>query len=108
MSFIKFDIVEFYPSILEKLLRKAINFAKTHTTISIGLVLLKELMGEQGNCALPLLPKWMLQPKQMQNTYYNLNWISSTEGINGRTYDCLFMSRIIPRLKRKVNTTKLI
>ena len=33
-SFIKFDIVEFYPSITEELLRKAINFAKLHTTIS--------------------------------------------------------------------------
>ena len=34
MCFIKFDIVEFYPSITEKLLRKALNFAKEHTTIS--------------------------------------------------------------------------
>ena len=36
MSFIKFDIVEFYPSITEELLRKAINFAKLHTTRSYG------------------------------------------------------------------------
>ena len=34
VSFIKFDIVEFYPSISEELLHKAINFAKLHTTIS--------------------------------------------------------------------------
>ena len=34
MCFIKFDIVEFYPSITEKLLRKALNFAKEHITIS--------------------------------------------------------------------------
>ena len=34
LSFIKFDIVEFYPSITEKLLRRAISFAKLHTTIS--------------------------------------------------------------------------
>ena len=34
LSFIKFDIVEFYPSISEKLLRKAISFARGHTTIT--------------------------------------------------------------------------
>ena len=33
-NFIKFDIVEFYPSISEELLRKAIAFAKVHTTIT--------------------------------------------------------------------------
>ena len=34
LSFIKFDIVEFYPSISEELLRKAITFAKRYTTIT--------------------------------------------------------------------------
>ena len=34
LSFIKFDIVEFYPSITEKLLSRAIGFAKQHTTVS--------------------------------------------------------------------------
>ena len=33
-TFICFDIVEFYPSISENLLRKALNFAKQHTQIS--------------------------------------------------------------------------
>ena len=32
-TFINFDIVEFYPSISEKLLRKAIGFARHYTTI---------------------------------------------------------------------------
>ena len=32
--FIKFDIVDFYPSITEKLLDNSLTFAKTHTTIS--------------------------------------------------------------------------
>ena len=31
---IKFDIVDFYPSITEKLLDNSLTFAKTHTTIS--------------------------------------------------------------------------
>ena len=34
VSFIKFDIVEFYPSISEGLLSKALGFAKAHTAIS--------------------------------------------------------------------------
>ena len=34
LSFIKFDIVEFYPSISEELLRKSISFARRHTTIT--------------------------------------------------------------------------
>ena len=34
LSFIKFDIVEFYPSISEELLRKTITFARKHTTIT--------------------------------------------------------------------------
>ena len=33
-KFIQFDICEFYPSITEELLRKSLNFAKSHTTIS--------------------------------------------------------------------------
>ena len=33
-TFIQFDIVDFYPSITEELLTKAINHAKQHTTIS--------------------------------------------------------------------------
>ena len=32
--FIKFDVVDFYPSITEKLLDNCLTFAKTHTTIS--------------------------------------------------------------------------
>ena len=34
LKFMKFDIVEFYPSISEDLLRNALNYAKTLTTIS--------------------------------------------------------------------------
>ena len=34
LSFIKFDIVEFYPSITEGLLSKALGFAKAHTPVS--------------------------------------------------------------------------
>ena len=34
MHFTQFDIVDFYPSIKEDLLKKAIQFAKIHTTIS--------------------------------------------------------------------------
>ena len=34
MTFMKFDIVEFYPSISEELLRKAMHFARDHTTIT--------------------------------------------------------------------------
>ena len=33
-SFICFDVCEFYPSITEELLHKALNFAKSHTTIT--------------------------------------------------------------------------
>ena len=35
-TFTSFDIVEFYPSITESLLKKAITFAKKHTQISKG------------------------------------------------------------------------
>ena len=34
LNFVSFDIVNFYPSISEDLLRRAINWAKTLTTIS--------------------------------------------------------------------------
>ena len=34
MSFLKFDIADFYPSITEDLLRKAVEFARRHTNIS--------------------------------------------------------------------------
>jgi hypothetical protein len=34
-KFIKFDIVEFYPFIIEKLLAKVIEFAKTITAITV-------------------------------------------------------------------------
>ena len=34
ISFVKFDVEQFYPSITKPLLSKAIQFAKSHTTIS--------------------------------------------------------------------------
>ena len=34
MNFIKFDVVEFYPSITEKLYKKALNLASRNTEIS--------------------------------------------------------------------------
>ena len=33
-TFISFDIIDFYPSITEELLKKALTFAKKHTKIS--------------------------------------------------------------------------